>query len=776
MTISEITNKLSKEREFGSRFPVRIIFVDNLKNYKELLSHLQSACDEMINVADFGRGDVVPQFDKIREYLKTHEGQQILLLSVGEYIRLCFKREMNKERAQFYSLWELMQSEMSLTRIVIPLFSCRDYFDRIIGKPNERQESFIWKLDEEKPSEHFELSIYTPQFLEAIKPNATNIEDWLRNWMDILEATKTPKIITKQYKNVEEAYGKISIKLIDSPFAYVHNFVKDLDTENKSLETEDFWAKLSSIVRKDMTFASLATMQLNVAKFNFCDVIAKWQMLNDFQRELVWLWYRIYPTDEYCSYACRKAETANEIPERIRDEILLLSSRNQKWIEERMRVMLVIKFSSFNDDYFSKIDKLSLPELKLQMLTYKTHEECAFAIKVVSNMLRNGADVLGVASMIRQGYPLLYEYMSSSTGLDDEIDEYFSWYRKNKLINRFTHQPPYTFSYDRIDARFKILQENRKNNGFEFWIDGFGIEWLPVLLYELKCRNVNPESIHIAKSKLPTETEYNHQWETDDPLSKKWDKLDKLSHNGMPDDKSYFSCIAYQLDVFKNVAREIDTLLNEHEYVTITGDHGSSRLAALGFHSKEIVPTFPPKDAIIRSFGRFCELPSKCIGFTPLDYMQTVSENGTTFVVMKDYNRFSIGGNAAGGNTDEQDVVGEVHGGATPEERLVPVVILHRPKPLPALTCEPRANKEYVKNGRVETVLKFNRNISSLEVKFGTISGVCSLEVNGWHVSFENIASDKLILSVIADGNILDDNIVIELRKRGIASNDGGVL
>lgn len=776
MTISEITNKLSKEREFGSRFPVRIIFVDNLKNYKKLLSHLQSACDETINIADFGKGDVVPQFDKIREYLKNHEGQQILLLSVGEYIRLCFKREMNKERAQFYSLWELMQSESSKTRIVIPLFSCRDYFDRIIGKPNERQESFIWKLDEEKPREYFELSIYTLQFLEAIEPNAANIEDWFRNWVDILEVTKNPTLITKQYKNIEESCGQFSIKLIDSPFAYVQNFVNDLDIEKKSLAAEDFWAKLVPFVRKDMTFASLAMMQLNIAKFNFCDVIAKWQMLNDFQRELVWLWYRIYPTDEYCSYACNKAETANEIPEKIRDEILLLSSRNQKWIEERKQAMLGIKFSSFNNDYFRKIDKLPLPELKLQMLTYKTHEECAYAIKVVSNMLRNGADVADVANIIEKEYPLLSVYMSSSIGLDNEIEKYFAWYRKSKLINRFSQQMPYAFSFDSIDARLKVLQQNRKNNGFEFWIDGLGLEWLPALLHELKCRNINPESIYIAKSKIPTETEYNRQWDTDDPLCKKWDKLDKLSHKGMPDDKSYYSCIAYQLDVFKDIAREIDILLNDHEYVTITGDHGSSRLAALGFHSDEIVPTLPPKGATVKSFGRFCELPSNNLDFIPLEFMQRVTENGTTFVVMKDYNYFSIGGNAAGGNTDEQDIVGEVHGGDTPEERLVPVVILHRPKPLPALTCQPRNNKEFIKNGHVETVLSFNRSISSLEVKFGTIAGVCSLEPDGWHVSFENIVGDKLILSVIADNNILDVNVEIELRKRGIGSNAGGLL
>ncbi len=246
MTIAEITEKLAKEREFGSRFPVRVIFANDLKSYTVLVSHLRSACDETINIADFGKEDVVPQFDKIRNYIKNRDGKQILLLSVGEYIRLCFKREINKERAQFRSLWELMQSESSKTRIVIPLFCCNDYFDRIIGKPNERQEEYIWRIDEDKSFDQYELSVYSPQFVGAINSNVDNLEGWLRNWTEILENTKHPIIITKQYKNTEECYGNITIKLINSPFAYVQNFVQDLDTDKEVLETTEFWAKLAS--------------------------------------------------------------------------------------------------------------------------------------------------------------------------------------------------------------------------------------------------------------------------------------------------------------------------------------------------------------------------------------------------------------------------------------------------------------------------------------------------------------------------------------------------
>jgi hypothetical protein len=45
--------------------------------------------------------------------LNEYEGKQVLLLSAGEYLRLCIKRELNAERRLFLSFWESQQSEAS---------------------------------------------------------------------------------------------------------------------------------------------------------------------------------------------------------------------------------------------------------------------------------------------------------------------------------------------------------------------------------------------------------------------------------------------------------------------------------------------------------------------------------------------------------------------------------------------------------------------------------------------------------------------------------------
>ncbi|MCI8471975.1 MAG: BREX-4 system phosphatase PglZ [Clostridiales bacterium] len=777
MTIVEIIDKLRQERELGSRFPSRIIFTEDLSAYSALVTQLKSACDITINLADFGKKDVVPQFDKMRESLAKYEGKQVLLLSVGEYLRMCIKRELNKERAQFPSFWEAMQQEGSRTRYIMPVFACRDSFERIVCKVDERQESFVWDLNQTDPhsAKHYSISVYSPQFAKAISADADNFESWLRYWDVILGREIPCTIITNQYRNAEASFGTINLNPIDSPFAYLCDLIKDADKLDKSWESDDFWAKLIPYLKKDMSFADVALQELGMTAFDFVSAVARWSTLNSLQRELVWMWYRVYPTDGYYSYACKKAKQSAEIPERIRDEILLISSRSQSWINERMKAMQVLGFTSFDDTYFSALDKLPVAEMKLQLLTYKTHEEKAFAVKTISDILRNGAEPEAIANnILKDIYPTLAIYMKGQTGLDQEIDEYLSWYRKHKLINRFPGNYAKSIAFDRFDSRFKQLNKLNGKDCFTFWIDGFGLEWLPVFLKELELRGIIPESKNIATAKLPTETEYNHQWDETDPLCEKWNRLDTFSHKGMPDDKSYYSCIVYQLSVFAEAAKKVDELLNQHEYVAITGDHGSSRLAALSFHDPSIIPVTAPAHSKVRSFGRFCELAGNGSSYVALDFMKKVSLDGKTYVVMKDYNQFSVSGNAAGGNSDEKDVVGEIHGGDTPEERLVPVVVVKRSQPLPATTCKPKSRFVTKRSGHLETTLEFNRKVFSLEVTVDSIAGICYENTDGtWTVSFDGISGEELKLVIVANGNLISTPVTLKVKSYGIEKNVG---
>ena len=770
MTIDQVVKKLDQERKIPSRFPVRIIYVEDLETYDTLVSRLTGACDEVINIAMFCQSaDIGPNFRNLSKYLSERERQQTLILSVGEYLRICAKRELNPERGQFREFWERMQPESSLARYILPMYCCKPICEHVLGTVDIRQQDFIWTVESDDKQEPYQITVYSPEFRGSVQADAENVSAWLNHWTNILEMKKNCTLITQQYRNVEISYGTVSTNVIGNPFQYLTDLLSDGSIMKEAWEPTDFWKSLIPFACMGETFGSLILHVLNAKTFDFISLAAQWDVMDQNQRELIWLWYQVYPSDEYYSFACRKAESASTIPAHIRDEILLMDVRTDEWIEQRMKAARAFGFQHLDDVYFARLDKLPLPETKLRLLTYQTHEEKAYAVKVISGLLRDGVDADVIFDMIKDDYPVLAAYINGGISINPAVDEYMAWYRKNKLINRFPGNRPLKFSLETFDARFKTLNKMQGKDCYTLWIDGFGAEWMPVLLEELEIRGIVPESVNITSSRLPTETEFNHQWDTEGGMSEKWDRLDKFSHKGFPDDKSYYSCIVHQLSVFEDAAVKIETLLKEHAYVAVTGDHGSSRLAALAFHDDRIIPITPPSGSTVHSFGRFCELSEKNREYQLLSNMTLCENNGNRYVVMNDYNHFKISGNAAGGNTDEKDVVGEVHGGNTPEERLVPVIIIKSSEPLPLLTCS--LDKKSVKKRirHLEADLRFNRKISALKVFIENKEGTCTKQGdNLWKISFEDVSGDVFKVSVVANECLLPEQVDIRVETIGM--------
>jgi len=777
MTVAEIKDKLTIERGFGSRYPVRVIFAENLDDYLELESMLKSICDTTVNLADFcSSPDTVPRLDKIKGSLSEWANQQVLLLSVGEYLRICLRRELNADRCQLLSFWELQQPEASKTRIIVPLFCCKNLFNRIVKAVDERQQDYVWDISSSTSSQNYDITVYSPDFLEAIKPDAESLSDWLQNWQSILKKHSSAAITTMQHANVENISAAVTTKSVANPFQYLSTLLSDGDSLEEKWLSNDSWMHIVEYalhgIPNNASFSTIILMALNVYSFEFVPIAARWKTLTEFQKTLVWLWYRVYPAHDYYSFACLKASVYSEIPDRIRDEILLLKDPKDSWITERTKAVKALSFMAFDDSYFNLVSKLPTAEAKLKMLTYQTFEEKAYCIRIVSSMLRNGETLEPITALLKDDYPALASYLTDATGCDNEADEYLAWYRKNKLINRYPSESWQRLDLEKFDSRYKLVSKFKGKDCVFFWIDGFGAEYAPLFLRELKAKGIVPESVKLGTAILPTETEYNHQW-NDDPLNLKWDRLDTLSHHGMPDDKSYYLCIAHQLSIFEKAAQKVSKLLEEHNYVVVTGDHGSSRLAALAFHDDSVVSITAPQNAIVRSFGRFCE-------FTDTNATIPFLQNATRAkpssekicLAMDNYQHFTASGNAAGRNSDELDVAGEVHGGNTPEERLVSVIAIKRKNLLPTITCKPENQSAVKINGHIETTLNFSRPIEKLEVEFNGHHAICKPENDrSWLIELDGIsAKEKLTLSITANGCVLPD-VQLLIKTSGISAN-----
>lgn len=132
-----------------------------------------------------------------------------------------------------------------------------------------------------------------------------------------------------------------------------------------------------------------------------------------------------------------------------------------------------------------------------------------------------------------------------------------------------------------------------------------------------------------------------------------------------------------------------------------------------------------------------------------------VHAHGDRYAVFSNYDHFKQSGFAAGAD-DENTIYGEVHGGATPEEMLVPVMVVESNKETPIVgSWEKQAVKISMKKAKLS--ISFNRQIENLSVKMAGIQATVSKigAGNTWAVVFPGAKADTYPLEVNADGRIV---------------------
>lgn len=140
MTPEQVIDRVRQDKGIKSRFPLRIIFVDQFDQYKMITNKLAAICDGTINIADFcGGTDTYPDFAKIQNLLIEQPARQIQLLGMGEYLRFAFSREKNAQRRQLISLWNKQQNAQDTARIILPMYACYDLWERVVPAVDERQ-------------------------------------------------------------------------------------------------------------------------------------------------------------------------------------------------------------------------------------------------------------------------------------------------------------------------------------------------------------------------------------------------------------------------------------------------------------------------------------------------------------------------------------------------------------------------------------------------------------------------------------------------------------
>lgn len=286
-----------------------------------------------------------------------------------------------------------------------------------------------------------------------------------------------------------------------------------------------------------------------------------------------------------------------------------------------------------------------------------------------------------IETVLKNGFPDIYSYMqpfsfdvlntklpNADSSLRGELTAYFAQYKQQKLTNRIFDEfisKVDSLSVDRpfmkLQPRSSIVSKFDKDKTGFFFFDALGVEYLAFI--QSKCEKYGLVSeFAIGRCELPSITSTNKEFEITCPNVKKISDLDELKHHSMIYD--YATC-PYPIHLFRELEiidvelKRIQTQLAQGiiEKAVILSDHGASRLAVL--YGKESVSNIELAEKGVHS-GRCCKIEEDP------NLPQVSYEDG--YAVIANYERFK-GSRAA--NL-------EVHGGATLEEVLVPVITLVR--------------------------------------------------------------------------------------------------
>ena len=778
MTIKEVVSGFQREKQEAvtSRFPCRAIMVKNIKQYCELLSELKKISDiRIVQVSElFSNADVMPRFENLKA--PQYQNQWVILTGISEYLRLFSKKEQLDRR--FASLWSYQAPASSTGRIIIPLWGCEaQWFDSALNLTGDlRQQDFYYDCsDPDELEQKMNLMILSGVFekyvakLDALHGNLKiGLQDWFDYWTDPSADQENFVLLTKRCNSIVTTNGNVSIHVVADTLALIKEHMPGANILTADNCTADMQNILLDYALKGMALDAALLKILNVSIFSGVDIMGKWKNMPESHKQFVELWLNMHPEDSYTNHCFRNARNIGEIPDAIMLEIFNVRQDKPEWVDEYHQLMSVMAIEP-DERFFDELDKIPVYETRLDFVTGNSKKERIYLIRMVGKWMKVDYEQVSASTKLRQIYPELFFYLDHTIHQKDvDIKGYMSRYKAHKLENTLPEDDDVYFAgfqTDVYDNRYSILADNVDSDTVILWIDALGVEWLPLLNWSIteNCDGTI-SSISVGQAALPTETCFNDLWNSMDTPYRKLDKLDKLAHKGVIDEPDYYACIEEQLSFVAGVHKQINDLLKEHHRVIVTGDHGTSRLAARFFHVKDGFSA--PKNATVCSYGRYCKV-AESVGYAITNTRMFKRADGMQYIVYTNYDHFKQSGFAAG-EDDDNAIYGEVHGGATPEEMLVPIIVIDSNIDTPLSgTWEKNSVKIFMKKARLS--LSFNKPVQKLQVKVAGIDAdVASTDGgNRWSVTIPGIKDGTYTAHVLANNTIVEMPVITILSALG---------
>lgn len=678
-TIDDLLSAIEADKELTGenalirqRYPIRFILFNDFSLFKEVIKILcqnNIVIKKIENELPFEDGWITRlEMKNLVESCIHDSNSDVVISPFSEIIRFYDDADFTS----FFKEVSMLEANISNLnrRVYIPIIGLEH---RLAKFKNLLEGAIIWELLIDKPKQY---PIYVTQDYRIPLPeDITNVKtskEWLELWRSnfpkkIIVCSSSP--ILNNHKN-SQPDTIFHLEHIQNEYEFLLKIFNLKSSIHYKENDADYWRKMldffQDLKATNFSLDQFSLNYFNVIHFKEADFLRLWfNRKDDFSR---WLLIRNFETHIKIttSYLHRIICQLDNFSDNKLIELICLNIFQQELtadvVEERDKLLK-----------FIHIEKVPISEYITETLKQKISEllvsDILTALKLCSGtfdfekvfLVKMYAEAKIKATQLQNGYPLLYDYLKGNHyfNLNEKqewIKEYFKEYKNAKISNTYTNKikelislknkDEYSFFewYTPIRTPQSVLSSY--NIDKFYWIDGLGMEWISLIQETIKKHeNLTFFYYEVTKTNLPSTTETNSF-----PDFTKIGALDAYIHQNLyvfPDS------IINEIDIVHSIIEDIVSKIH-NQTIAIVSDHGLTALSRL-VESKKF-------KFDVEHEGRYAGIGDN-FNKSSEDYIVYTGSNKKNIVALK---HASLG----------IKPIREAHGGCTPEEVLVPTIII----------------------------------------------------------------------------------------------------
>lgn len=733
-------NWTGAESSLRNRYPIRFVLFENFGDFGEFVQVCQ---DHDVYVQSIEKWMKEGQDDKLitysqlaalfESYIKSLPANDFVIAPFSEITRFYD----NMRYAEFDSLLKtirLIQSpeeaQSGHQRIYVPIIGMQSKVSKFKDDPNIH----IWEYHSgtEYDNYHLILTNGTTYGVKGLEERYTLCEDlrhWIALWKNVGAKIKPQIICTSKciFANSDNAQPDNAFKytVCNNAFEFLTEGL-GINLGKLSLREEDmpYWEELASCIDvTDFDFDVFVNQRFNTLNLNDENAFVQtWFEYKDTFSRWLLKTYFVWKSGER-SYLIRVLENVtslstsdlfSQIATHIFDEPLDEASIGQRLslLKEAKRQHVQIK-SLAEQKVKAKLSAMAAdpergPLFAMKYMSPLTLSEQCLMVEWVGQGKVEKNDIKNL-------FPELYAYLlpsSIKTGKGNGwTNEYFQEYCLSKVGNQETgslakklkelNGSQVSFETWRDGFKtVKTLMHNRQDIDIYYWIDGLGVDWIPFMTQVIdkhKADGMFLNEIYVAASELPTVTSVN-KTKLDELANGKLEKIgdvDKFAHT----QKTYPAYLVEEFRIVEDAISKVLSLYNGKK-IAFVSDHGISYMAQFG--------------AGLNLAGVETDHAGRCG-----HWLKGSAQTDNNYIVLDDGQTIcSLNNNSLSAKTP----MGQgAHGGATPEEVLVPIIIVSNQKNANAYSAKLQSSEIVASSPVLRYTIK---GLSSIDTPFVTYNDV----------------------------------------------------